>query len=368
MPIKGLTDQPRAFVEIGQLRKGAPKPKNGKKPGADLTYFRATFNEGEEKAAEMFFAEYGNEPRAIEVFLPFDEPEANFETWKEAYLAGGLIHRCDGEYVERAIDYENGEVIVNNGKHVETGERVKCDGQPVAYWTDEQGKQQPVFCEPHGRLKVIVPQLRRLAYMTVLTTSTWDIANLSKELNGYWWENRQKLRGIRFILKRTPKMISTPSGRGGRKARRKKWLLHIEPAPSWVEEQLLALEQAARPKLAEAPLELPPGVPDTNGDDEVVEAETEELPFADEPEEEETSRGNDDAPASMVDFYKEAEAKLGVAKPDAVQTITAYLEAEHGDGASIKSYVDMAGPADAADYFWQILKDSLEPSQEELPI
>lgn len=375
MPIKGMTDQPRAFVELGQLRKGAPKPKDGKKPGADLTYFRPTFNEGEEEAARMFFAEYGDEPRTIEAFLPFDEPGANFETWKEAYVAGGLIHRCDNEYIEYAIDHESGEVIIKNGKHVDTGEPVKCDGQPVAHWTDKEGKQQPVYCKPHGRLKIIVPQLRRLAFMTVLTTSIWDIVNLSKQLDGYWWENNQKLRGVRFILKRRPSMISTPSGRGGRKARRKKWLICIEPSPSWVEEQFLMREQAARPTLLLEPLELPPGVPDTNGngeDEEIIEAEIgvseeEDAPIGKSP-------GNikgvavGDAPADMDGFYEEAESRLGIAKPGAIQMITAFLETEHGGGATIKSYVSMAGSADAASYFWQILKDSLEPQQEEMPL
>lgn len=364
MPIKGLTDQPRAFIELGQLRKGAPKPKNSKKPGADLTYFRATFNEGEEEATKMFFEAYNDEPRVIEIFLPFDEPELNLEAWNEAYLAGGLVHRCNREEIEYAIDYESGEVIVKDGKSIETGEMVKCDGQPVAYWTNESGKQQPVYCKPHGRFKVIIPQLRRLAYMTVLTTSIWDIANLSKELDGYRWENKGRLRGIPFILKRRPKMISTPSGRDGKRIRRKKWLLDIEPAPSWVEEQFLMLEQEARPRLLE-PLALPPGVPDSNGEDEEEIIEVEPV-SVNEPQD--VEQIDSDAPTNMNGFYEKVEVELGIAKPDAIQTITAFLEAEHGSGASIKSYVDMAKPAEAASYFWQILTDSLGPQQEEMPL
>lgn len=324
MPIEGLTDQPRAFVEIGQLRKGAPKPKDDKKPGSDLTYFRAVFYEGEEEAAKMFHESYPDEPRAIEVFLPFDEPSENFETWKEAYLAGGLIHRCNRVDVQYAVDPSSGEVLVQDGKDAD-GNPVKCDGGPVAYYTDKKGKEQPVYCKPEGRLKVIVPALRRLAYMTVITHSIWDIVNLSKELEGYWWENGQKLRGVRFILKRRPKMISTPSGTGGKRARRKKWLLDIEPAPSWVEEQFLALEQAARPRLLEEPLELPNGVPDTNGNDNVNGEVIYEMGESGHVWEDEgppswDEEGNGEMPPiqNMNDFYEKAQAHFGYPDKDAI--------------------------------------------------
>jgi hypothetical protein len=346
MPIKGLTDQPKQFKEIGQLRKGAPKPKDQQRPGADLTYFRATFEEGEDKAVAMFHDAYGDEPREINIRLPFDTVEENFDAWQEAYVQSGLIHRCDGEYVQYEIDPRTGEVLVMDGLDA-NGEQVKCDGS--------------ADCKPTGRLKVIIPELRRLAFMTVLTTSVWDILNISRQLEAIRYMNGGKLQRVPLVLTRRPREISTPSGKGGKKARREKWLLGIEADPDWVEAQILKLPAI------EEPLRLPPGVPDTNGDeDEIIEAEAEELPFADKPEEE-PGQANDDAPVNIEDFYEQAEAKLGVAKPDAVQIINAFLEAEHGGGANIKSYVKMAGSADAANYFWHILKESLEPQQEEFP-
>jgi len=255
MPIKGLTDQPKQFKEIGQIRKGAPKPKDKKQPGADLTYFRPTFEEGEDKAAAMFREIYGDEPREINIRLPFNTVDENFDAWQEAYVQSGLIHRCDGEYVQYEVDPQTGEALVMDGLDVNS-EQVKCDGS--------------ADCKPTGRLKVIVPELRRLAFMTVLTTSVWDILNISRQLEAIRYMNGGKLQKVPLVLTRRPREISTPSGKGGKKARREKWLLGIEADPDWVEAQILRLPAI------EEPLQLPPGVPDTNGhEEEPIEGEYE---------------------------------------------------------------------------------------------
>ena len=354
MPIKGMTDQKKRFVRIGHLRKGEPKPEGQVKPGRDLEYFRFDPEPGEEEAAAAFHAAYGAEPKEINIVLPFDEVEENLEAWHEAYLAGGLVHRCTSEYVEYAIDPESGEALVKNGLDRD-GERVKCDGEPVAHWTDRKGNEHPVFCEPVGRLDVIIPELRRIAYITVHTTSKNDIVNLSGQLEGIRDLNDQRLRGIPLVLKRSPKMISTPGGEGKR-IRRESWLLSVEPDRKWVEAQLETMKAAALPNgyLLSEPEEAT-----------IIEAEVVSETESAAPKN--TGQPNSDAPANMADLYEEAEAKLGIAKPDAVQTLIAFLEAEHGNGATIKSYVDMAGPAEAASCLWRILKESLEPRQEEIP-
>lgn len=262
MPIKGLTDQPRQFCEIGHIRKGAPKPKNKQQPGADLTYFRATFEEGEEEAAEMFLEAYGSEPREINIRLPFNTVDENFDAWRKVYVRGGLVHRCDGEYIDYEVDIETGDTLVMNGLDT-NGNKVKCDGEPVTWYTDKQGQEQPVCCEPKGRLKVIIPELRRLAFMVVLTTSVWDILNISRQLEAIRYVNDGKLQNVPLVLKRRPREISTPSGTDGKRARREKWLLSIEADPAWVEAQILAL-----PAFDE-PLRLPPGMPADMDDDEI---------------------------------------------------------------------------------------------------
>jgi len=226
-PIRGLTDRQAQFPCIGQLRKGAPKPADGKKPGADLTFFRVTFDERETETAAIFVKHYGDEPREIDVLLPFNVVDENLEAWRETYVAGGLVHRCDGERIWYEIDPETGERLVRNGDPLKN-----CDGS--------------TGCKPTGRLKIIVPQLHRLAFLTVLTTSLHDIMNLYRQLEALLQING-KLAGVPLKLRRRPIKISTPSGEGGKRARREKWLLSIEADPAWVKAKLLAMQAAALP-------------------------------------------------------------------------------------------------------------------------
>lgn len=317
MPIKGLTDQPRQFTEIGQLRKGAPKPKNKQQPGADLTYFRATFEDGEEKAANMFYEAYGSEPREVNIRLPFNTMDENFDAWREAYVRGGLIHRCDGEYTQYEVDAQTGSILIMRGLDTD-GNLVKCDGS--------------TGCKPTGRLKVIVPELRRLAFMTALTTSVWDILNISRQLEAIRHVNNGKLQNVPLILKRRPREISTPSGTGGKRARREKWLLSIEADPAWVEARILAL-----PTFDE-PLQLPPGMPaDANGDDGIEEqAHIGEI----EKEKQETPIGLQ-VPRHMGELYMMAgKPPYDISKNDAINTLTTILSEEIGPGTSIKNALD----------------------------
>jgi len=238
MPIKGLTDRGTpTFPKIGDIRKGAPKPSKG--IGKDLTYFRAIFSPGEEEAAALFDQVYGPEPREINIFLPFDEIARNFEAWQEEHVASGLQHRCDGE--------------------------------TCVLWRDENGEMHhtpkpcPGGCVPVGRLRIIVPELRRLAYLVVHTGSKWDIIELMRNLLALRKLTGNGLKGIPLVLKRRPRMVSTPRG-NGRRARQEKWLLSIEADPRWVEAQLRAMEIASLPAFSDSLLL----------DEEVAESEPEE--------------------------------------------------------------------------------------------
>lgn len=256
MPIIGVTDQRAAFPRLGVLRKGAPKPEKG--PGKDLTFFR--FVSDDQNAVQAFIEAYGTEPRRINIYLPFATKDENLEAWMEEWGAGSLKHRCNGE--------------------------------TCVIWQDDSGlyhddpKPCPGKCKPVGRLMVIVPEFERLAYVQVLTTSWWDCqelaANLAAAEETVALMGRD-LRGVPFVLTRVPRMISTPPRQeGGKRVRAEKWLLHIEPAPTWVKLQIEAARQQAVPQI-EAPEDIPP----PNGD--TVEAETrevespEETPAAEEP-------------------------------------------------------------------------------------
>lgn len=245
MPIEGLlAEEDRlSFPEIGHIRKGAPKTEKGY-VGRELPYFRVEFNEGEEEAARLFHEAYGDEPTEIEVFFPFNEIDRFWDYWKEAYTAGALIHRCNGSCVQYEIDPQSGEVLVFNWRSVETGERVPCDGS--------------AGCKPVGRLKVIIPALRRLAYLTVHTTSIHDICNITTQLRTYQQMADGHLVGIPFVLRRVPKEISTWDEEKKCKVRYRHYLISIEIAPRWVGPKMAELARRAFPKAAPETPQLPP--------------------------------------------------------------------------------------------------------------
>ncbi len=224
MPIIGLTDKRASFPQIGVLRKGDVK-KDERKPGADLTWFR--FDADDQDAQSAFESTYGKEPRAIRVFLPYPTVEENFDAWREEWSASSLKHRCDGEVMVRWL--------TPRGTY-------SSDPKPCPYRdlpAHERG------CKQVGRLQVIVPELRRLAYVTVLTTSIHDILEINANLLALK-ETRSDLRGIPMIVRRAPREISTP-GADGKRVRREKWLISIEAQPQWVDMQLQSTAQAALP-------------------------------------------------------------------------------------------------------------------------
>jgi hypothetical protein len=238
-PIIGLSDRGLSFPEIGQIRKGAKKTEN--RPGADLTYFRVEFDEREKKAAETFNEIYkGGKPANIRIILPFNEIDRVWEAWLEAYTAGRMVARSDGEKYIYLVDTKTGDAIVQNGEPY-----TKYDPKiPAGY--DYQNK--PVFCKPSGRLKVIIPELARAAYMTVLTTSIHDIAEISAQLEAFSRLNKGRIAGIPFILRRRPKKISRPDSKDKTKrVRVEKWLLSIEADPEWVKAMLIEMKSLALP-------------------------------------------------------------------------------------------------------------------------
>ena len=210
MPIKGLTDNviPR-FPRLGKLRKGGEKKPNGGY-GADLDHFRFT---SENPAIVQAFSDaYGDNPVSLHVYLPYPQVDANFATWKEAWTAGGLMHRCDGETCQ--------------------------------IWRTPQGKYSqepkpcPGGCDEIGRLTVILPELIKagfVGYVTLETHSLHDMMNMTATLLAVAQErvnDPRGLQGIEFVLRRKKEKISTP-GDGGKRVTREKWLVSLEPVASW---------------------------------------------------------------------------------------------------------------------------------------
>src|SRR5882724_526672 len=221
MPIKGLTDRgvPR-LVNIGSIRKGDPAEidkTTGKttRIGRDLDHFR--LDSDDSLANEQWKSFYGDTPKEINVYLPHPTPNENFQTWKEAWKAGGLQHRCNGEM---------------------TTSIRKPDGT-----MSNVPEPCPGGCKVVGRLLVVVDEWKRFATLTVVTSSIHDLLELQANLEEIY-QRVGKLNGILFKLKRTPREVSCPEifvERGpnygkptGKRVRRIKNLLTIEPAQRWV--------------------------------------------------------------------------------------------------------------------------------------
>jgi len=262
MPIKHLqTDRAAAFPCIGKLRKGSAKQTNAKGKevmGRDLDHFR--FVTDDPDAANAFAAYYGAEPKIIKCFLPYATADENFQAWLEEYRAGGLVRRCDGETCVFHRDAQGRAITVPTPCTKQCG------------------------CKQVGRLAIIVPQLVRLAYVTVETHSVYDIIQLTENLHAAQ-ALRGDLRGIPFVLSRREREISTPTDGGGR-ARRKKWLLFIEPDPEWVSRQLESMRIAALPVIGDLPaLAAPaPRMLVDRGTGEIIDAGWNDADEDDEPE------------------------------------------------------------------------------------
>lgn len=252
MGIKGMTDRGLALPQIGQIRKGGKKEKRVKDGreyevmGKDLGYFRVEFDEQEKKAAEDFAAAYGPQPAALRIILPFDDIDRMWDAWYEAYTAGRMVARSDGEYIIYQLD-NKGDIIVQNW-HDRNGNKVPHPRDGIA---GNDYKGNAVKFKAVGRLKVIVPELARAAYLVVMTSSLHDISNISDQLAAFKQLNNGRIAGIPLILRRRPKSISVPKPDGTR-VRMNKSLLSIEADPQWVRAKLTHLNALAMPQISQA--------------------------------------------------------------------------------------------------------------------
>ncbi|MHB1296848.1 MAG: recombination directionality factor [Anaerolineae bacterium] len=273
MPIKRLQNANRPALRIlGKLRKGGPKGGLGTEKarggfGRDLTYFR--FVTPYPEVLKAFTEIYGENPAMLRVFLPYDTPERNFDSWKEEWGGARLKHRCDGEYC------------------------VKWLAPDGAYHVDPTMQEKhpcPGGCKEVGRLLVILPELWHAGFVGLVTLETHsinDIIHIHQVLDDTMSRSAGGLRGIEFALRRVPEVISTPNGSGGRR-QVEKWLVRIEPASEWL---LAQLEHAKQEALYAVPQSAPrPYEPDDDGElaapDEAADEESEEAAASAAPAEE----------------------------------------------------------------------------------
>lgn len=295
MPIDDLTTNPEpAYPRLGYLRKGSPKKRVYSKRlkrevwvvGDDLDHFRFVCDKPEVVA--RFKEVYGDTPREINVYLPFATKDENLDAWMKEYGAGGLKVKCT-----RPKDREDGIILWQD----DTG--MFRDNPKVCQWPNCE-------CKPTGVLTVIIPELVPVGGVKAVwvTTKSWnDCAELARNLAAAERDSGGNLRGIPFVLSRRLDSVPCPprEGSNGKRVRDDKWMLHLEPHPEWVAEQLEANRRLASPlKRLAAPQPSPfdEAFADDYEDEDIERPETEIIDDEPEPE----TNGNGDEEAKAVFF------------------------------------------------------------------
>lgn len=292
MPIlavdQGIELRGAQFPQIATVRKGSPKA-NGQM-GKNLSYFRIVFNKGEDAACTVFNKTFGTQPTQFEAMAPFNEIARFWDYWREGYIraggsAGGMmIHRCDGAWVNFERDPKTRQINVMNWLDL-NGQRVECQcksgaGEPLFVGKNKKGEPVPYFCRPVGRLSLIVPALKREAYVLLTTTSLYDILNITNNLKAIL-DNNGHILGIPLIVSRREVEVNTPYGR------RMESLIFVEASPRYVEARIAQMEYDATPRVPQLTIgrDLMPSPQTADGegeegdveDGEVIDSETGEI-------------------------------------------------------------------------------------------
>ena len=160
MGIKGLTGE-AAWPRIGILRKGDVK-KDERRPGADLDQELRFVGSDESVLADWVDVFKSDRVLELTVRLPYPTVDRCWHAWREHWVKGGLVCRCDGEehVIWRGEDGEMHGPAAGEDVPAKECPGAKCSAKPV------------------GRLEVVVPDLARMGVVTVVTTSIHDIQNI----------------------------------------------------------------------------------------------------------------------------------------------------------------------------------------------
>jgi len=263
MPIYGLTDAPRSYIKLGQIRKGE---KDAAGTPHDLDHFRVTFMQHPRKAEiERIFREvYGDKPTSINVKFAFPTVREVFDAAYEGYKQGGLYFKA-GSTAEKGLywifyrDPDTSEVLISNGMARTNAGSALLDkpidlNSPLYTTLDKNNRPVPHFFGTVGRLEVVIPEVAEVAvgYFEFRPESPRDIRNITVELGTYEFMASQfekSLLGVPFKLFRreeqVPKKIGTKLSAGP------SWVVHIEASAEWSTRALGLIEQMALPEIVE---------------------------------------------------------------------------------------------------------------------
>lgn len=273
----------RRLVRLGAIRLGHKETKK-RKDGSEYSYPVQDDHFVLVDAPEIAKV-YGNEPRELDVLLPFPDIVRNFDAFYQVWAGGVLLCQGDGEYVQYAAPVKvisikgkdrlrsaEGETLVNNGtacasfdwnsKHFESGQYVPCPGANANAYPHCQ------FCKLSALLKVMMSksELFRMGCYTISTGSGRNYDTIMGTLEAM---PTDRLNGIPFKL-RLVKEQTTYTDKGRRHST-EKWFLQLEPDPEYTRELYArsANRQIGQGAVIEQPTQLPEqaGVTDSDGGD-----------------------------------------------------------------------------------------------------
>lgn len=285
MPILGKTDRnsaPRRWISLGTIRKGT---KDADGTPIDLDYFRFVPEKGPNADAlqSIWNEAYGAEPDKIEILLPFQTVEENWQTWLEAYGKTGLKFRCNGKYWVRWLKDDLSYV-----SDYATAQQKLC---PYCSGEQERTKDDPGDSEVGYLTAILIPFFENgyTGTVTITTTSINDIMSITGSL--FAVEDQAKtrgdgLRGIPFNLMRVDQEISQRyQDKQGvyHKTRGEKSMVHLMVDPRWALQQQIANRQDAFSSLASTPAMLTVDAEEMTAID-VIDGAIAEIPMPTEPE------------------------------------------------------------------------------------
>lgn len=248
MPIIGLTDRSASFKELGRLRLGIPKDQAAQSGPKEIGYFRPDFRPDAMDAAQVFSQVYGAKPTQVNVRLPFKEIARCWDAHYMVYNKTGLLGMADGERWLYLRHNQTGALLVKDGIPENSADKpVDSNGmpympfdkrKPVYSYKSSKGQDVAVFAKPEGRLKVLIPELKRAAFVTVITHSIYNVLRLSEQLAGIDQlaaNVGMSLPLVPMVLSRRKELISVSID--GKKAMQEHYLLNIEIDPTWMEAQ-----------------------------------------------------------------------------------------------------------------------------------
>lgn len=263
MPIANLTNVPRSFLKLGQIRKGAPKGQNT--PGKDLDYFRVTFLKGKrsEELEARFREVYGDKPAEINIRFADHTVESVWDANYECYKQGGLVakagSRMEGDRVKLYwIFYRDPvamETLISDERPRNQAGAIMCE-TPINLESPVylNKNSDPFFMEPVGRLKVVIPELADLAvgYFEFRPESPRDIRNVSAEMGVYDSIAKQygkTIAGIPFVIIRREEDVTKRID--GKLVAGKSWVVHLDVKGEWGARALNVIERLALPEIVE---------------------------------------------------------------------------------------------------------------------